>query len=232
MPQPIDGQDTADASAGCESTARIACEVNGEVRPSAAGTHRNGRLAAIVGIPFRQGAGGCQRRTLSRCESILLTVQTAMIQDTNLRSKVPHQECDDYHQRCNDYRERSACSFLKPPMTPQKFVQGIQQHIREREEKDREQIRAAQAHHATGAIAKRRGRVGDQIAEEGRQHTRGYQRKQVDQVGLATPVRLYCLEPSLDDSPQVLTYLSGLPRRAASYLQETRARLRRPWRCA
>jgi putative transposase len=37
----LKGQDTADASAGCESTARIACEVNGEVRPSAAGTHRN-----------------------------------------------------------------------------------------------------------------------------------------------------------------------------------------------
>jgi hypothetical protein len=31
----LKGQDTADASAGCESTARIACEVNGEVRPSA-----------------------------------------------------------------------------------------------------------------------------------------------------------------------------------------------------
>jgi hypothetical protein len=56
----LKGQDTADASAGCESTARIACEVNGEVRPSAAGTHRNGRSAAIVGIPFLQGAGGCQ----------------------------------------------------------------------------------------------------------------------------------------------------------------------------
>jgi hypothetical protein len=57
----LKGQDTADASAGCESTARIACEVNGEVRPSAAGTDRNGRLAAIVGIPFLHGAGGCQR---------------------------------------------------------------------------------------------------------------------------------------------------------------------------
>jgi hypothetical protein len=30
----LKGQDTADASAGCESTARIACEVNGEVTVS------------------------------------------------------------------------------------------------------------------------------------------------------------------------------------------------------
>lgn len=37
----LEGQDTADASAGCASTARIACEVNGAVRPSAAGTHRS-----------------------------------------------------------------------------------------------------------------------------------------------------------------------------------------------
>ncbi|MHB8408308.1 MAG: RNA-guided endonuclease InsQ/TnpB family protein [Acidiferrobacterales bacterium] len=37
----LEGQDTADASAGYESTARIACEVNGAVMPSAAGTHRS-----------------------------------------------------------------------------------------------------------------------------------------------------------------------------------------------
>lgn len=37
----FEGQDTADASAGCESTARIACRVNGAVMPSAAGTHRS-----------------------------------------------------------------------------------------------------------------------------------------------------------------------------------------------
>ena len=37
----LEGQDTADASAGCASTARIACEVNGAVMPSAAGTHRS-----------------------------------------------------------------------------------------------------------------------------------------------------------------------------------------------
>lgn len=37
----IEGQDTADASAGRDTVARIACEVNGEVRPSAAGTHRS-----------------------------------------------------------------------------------------------------------------------------------------------------------------------------------------------
>jgi len=35
-----EGQDTVDASTGWETTARIACEVNGAVRPSAAGTHR------------------------------------------------------------------------------------------------------------------------------------------------------------------------------------------------
>jgi putative transposase len=39
----FEGQDTADASAGWEVTpaARIACEVNGAARPSAAGTHRS-----------------------------------------------------------------------------------------------------------------------------------------------------------------------------------------------
>lgn len=37
----FEGQDTADASAGCASTARIACRVNGAVMPSAAGTHRS-----------------------------------------------------------------------------------------------------------------------------------------------------------------------------------------------
>lgn len=51
-----EGQDTADASAGCASTARIACEVSGAVRPPAAGTHRSDsfRLDAgvsAVGIP-------------------------------------------------------------------------------------------------------------------------------------------------------------------------------------
>jgi putative transposase len=35
-----EGQDTAHACAGWETTARIACEVNGAVRPSAAGTRR------------------------------------------------------------------------------------------------------------------------------------------------------------------------------------------------
>ena len=37
----FEGQDTADASAGRETAARIACEVNGAPRPSAAGTHRS-----------------------------------------------------------------------------------------------------------------------------------------------------------------------------------------------
>lgn len=36
-----EGQDTSDASLGCVSTARIACEVNGALMPSAAGTHRS-----------------------------------------------------------------------------------------------------------------------------------------------------------------------------------------------
>jgi hypothetical protein len=39
-------QDTTDASVGCESTARIDCEVNGAVMPSAAGTHRSDSGAA------------------------------------------------------------------------------------------------------------------------------------------------------------------------------------------
>lgn len=42
----LEGQDTADASAGCASIARIACEVNGAARPSAAGTHRSDSVAA------------------------------------------------------------------------------------------------------------------------------------------------------------------------------------------
>lgn len=37
----LEGQDTADASAGRETAARIACEVNGAARPSAAGTRRS-----------------------------------------------------------------------------------------------------------------------------------------------------------------------------------------------
>lgn len=36
-----EGMDTADASAGRETAAQIACEVNGAVMPSAAGTHRS-----------------------------------------------------------------------------------------------------------------------------------------------------------------------------------------------
>ncbi len=41
-----EGQNTADASAGCASTARIACEVSGAARPPAAGTHRSDSGAA------------------------------------------------------------------------------------------------------------------------------------------------------------------------------------------
>ena len=58
-----EGQDTVHACAGWETTARIACEVNGAVRPSAAGTHRGEELLCA----FRQenlrplGRGGCQR---------------------------------------------------------------------------------------------------------------------------------------------------------------------------
>ncbi|MCL4508891.1 MAG: transposase [Chloroflexi bacterium] len=37
-------QDTSDASLGCASTARIACEVSGAVRPPAAGTRRSGSI--------------------------------------------------------------------------------------------------------------------------------------------------------------------------------------------
>lgn len=36
-----EGQDTVEASIGCAGTARIACEVSGAVRPTAAGTHRS-----------------------------------------------------------------------------------------------------------------------------------------------------------------------------------------------
>lgn len=41
-----EGQDTADASAGRETAARIACEVSGAVRPPAAGPHRSDSGAA------------------------------------------------------------------------------------------------------------------------------------------------------------------------------------------
>lgn len=41
----LEGQDTADASVGCASTARIACEVNGAVMPSAAGTSEDSGAA-------------------------------------------------------------------------------------------------------------------------------------------------------------------------------------------
>lgn len=41
-----EGQDTDDASSGCASTARIACQVNGAVRPSATGTRQNDTGAA------------------------------------------------------------------------------------------------------------------------------------------------------------------------------------------
>jgi putative transposase len=41
-----EGQDTGDASPGRETAARIACEVNGAVRPSAAGTRRSDSGAA------------------------------------------------------------------------------------------------------------------------------------------------------------------------------------------
>jgi putative transposase len=43
-----EGQDTAEASAGYESAARIACVVNGAARPSAAGTRRD-ESAALAG---------------------------------------------------------------------------------------------------------------------------------------------------------------------------------------
>jgi len=46
----LEGQDTADASAGCASTARIACEVNGATMPSAAGIpafFRVGRMSKV-----------------------------------------------------------------------------------------------------------------------------------------------------------------------------------------
>lgn len=52
--QMLEGQDTADASAGCAGTARIACVVNGAARPSAAGTRRSGSRNSAnpaVGIP-------------------------------------------------------------------------------------------------------------------------------------------------------------------------------------
>ena len=53
----LEGQDTVDASTGCESTAQIACEVNGAVMPSATGTQRSDLvvgympLPCVVGIP-------------------------------------------------------------------------------------------------------------------------------------------------------------------------------------
>jgi putative transposase len=50
----FEGQDTVDASTGCESIAQIACVVNGAIKPSAAGTRRSKsqKTANVaVGIP-------------------------------------------------------------------------------------------------------------------------------------------------------------------------------------
>jgi putative transposase len=41
-----EGQDTVDASIGCESTARIACQASGAAMPPATGTHRSDSCAA------------------------------------------------------------------------------------------------------------------------------------------------------------------------------------------
>jgi len=51
----LEGQDTADASAGCASTARIACQVNGATRPSATRTHRSDLLSGYSPLPCAVG---------------------------------------------------------------------------------------------------------------------------------------------------------------------------------
>jgi len=51
----LEGQDTVDASTGCESTARIACEVNGAVMPSAAGTRRSDLADGYMPLPCAAG---------------------------------------------------------------------------------------------------------------------------------------------------------------------------------
>ena len=63
-----DGRDPAQACAGWETTARIAREVNGAVRPSAAGTLRGSASmrspVRISGLQARKDAGKTQHRTL------------------------------------------------------------------------------------------------------------------------------------------------------------------------
>jgi len=51
----LEGQDTVDASTGCESTARIACEVNGAIMPSAAGTRRSDLADGYMPLPCAAG---------------------------------------------------------------------------------------------------------------------------------------------------------------------------------
>ena len=63
-----EGRDTAQACAGWETTARIACEVNGAVRPSAAGTLRGSASmrspVGISGLQAGKDAGEMQHRTV------------------------------------------------------------------------------------------------------------------------------------------------------------------------
>ena len=56
-----EGQDTAQACAGWETTVRIACEMNGAVRPSAAGSPR-ASTRSPVGIPGLQAGDGVKTR--------------------------------------------------------------------------------------------------------------------------------------------------------------------------
>jgi putative transposase len=51
----LEGQDTADASAGRKTAARIACEVNGAARPSATGTHRSDLVYGLMPVPSAVG---------------------------------------------------------------------------------------------------------------------------------------------------------------------------------
>ena len=63
-----EGRDTAQACAGWETTARIACEVNGAVRPSAAGTLRGSASmrspVGISGLQAGKDGGKTQHRSV------------------------------------------------------------------------------------------------------------------------------------------------------------------------
>jgi hypothetical protein len=72
---------------------------------------KSGHLAAMN--------AAVQGRALDIKGSSLLTAQTAVIQDSNLRGKVCDQKGNDYQQRCHENDERLAWTVVSPLKTLQ-----------------------------------------------------------------------------------------------------------------